>query len=92
MSHPDPSPDPDPDPHHVPAVGASKQQVLRWLARANGEDIDPVQAHFNRAQAQVMMQRWSDALASLDRVIALSPEHAQAHEMRLRLLSRLDKR
>jgi hypothetical protein len=89
---PETDPPPDPCPNSVPALGATEQHILRWLSRANGKDIDPVQAHFNRAQAQVLLQRWHDALASLDAVIDLNPEHAQAHEMRLRLLSRLDKR
>ncbi|MEY2803061.1 MAG: hypothetical protein RL657_397 [Pseudomonadota bacterium] len=79
-------------PDAVPAFGASEQQILRWLARAHGADVDPVQAHFNRAQAQVLLQRWDGALASLDVVIGLSPEHVQAHQVRLSVLERLNRR
>ena len=46
----------------------------------------------NRAQAQVLLQRWDDALASLDVVIGLSPEHVQAHQVRLSVLERLNRR
>lgn len=90
MSEADPPPDSNPNP--LPAPGSSEQQVLRWLSRAHGNDLDPVQAHFNRAQAQVLLQRWEDALINLERVIAMWPEHAQAHEMRLTVLARLNRR
>ncbi len=88
MSVVDPPPESGDNP--IPALGASDHQVLRWLSRANGKDIDPVQGHFNRAQAQVLLQRWADALASLEVVIAMCPEHAPAHEMRLWILARTE--
>jgi uncharacterized protein HemY len=51
-----------------------------------------IETFLNRAQAQIQMQRWDDALASLESVLALSATHPKAHELRQQVLSRLSRR
>jgi Tfp pilus assembly protein PilF len=86
------------DPPQDPPADAWPSTVIpdgtawQWPTRALVMPSQQVEAYLNRAQAQIQLQRWTDALASLEAVIALQSDHARAHELRAQVLFRLDRR
>ena len=86
---------PSDDPSQDPAEGAQAPTGVpegpsaRWPVRSVRPATQQVETFLNRAQAQIQMQRWADALVSLDAAIALHPVHGKAHELRAQVLARM---
>ncbi len=63
-----------------------------WSVRLQVNSTQRVETDLNRAQAQVQLQRWMDALVSLEAALALAPDHAKAQELRTQVMVRLGRR
>lgn len=70
-------------------AGVPEGSSARWPVRSVRPATQQVETFLNRAQAQIQMQRWADALVSLDAAIALHPAHAKAQELRAQVLARM---
>lgn len=71
--------------------GTPDDEALRWPLRLHDSLAQQLETCLNRAQAQMQMQRWSDALESLDAALVLDPQHPKANELRTLVRARLDR-
>lgn len=87
-----PTADPPQDPSSEGPLAPDAGEGSLRSARLQGNITQRVETYLNRAQAQIQLQRWMDALVSLEAALALAPDHAKAQELRTQVMVRLGRR